>query len=109
MFLQEYQVLAVSTAIYPGIGYNFIYPTLGLIGEAGELANKAKKVMRDHGGVMPEETRLAMVDELGDVLWYVAVLAKELGVGLDHVAELNIQKLAKRKAAGTLKGSGDNR
>jgi NTP pyrophosphatase (non-canonical NTP hydrolase) len=104
-----YQVKAAQTAVYPDIGNNFVYPTLGLVGEAGELANKAKKVMRDHGGKMPEEFRAAMVDELGDVLWYVAVLANELGVSLADVGEMNLEKLAKRQRAGTLRGSGDRR
>jgi len=86
-----------------------IYPALGLAGEAGEVCNKTKKILRDDGGRMTEEKRTQLIDELGDVLWYVANLATDLGVTLDEVARINLAKLNSRKERGTITGSGDNR
>lgn len=108
MGLNEYQSACITTAIY-GEGSKINYPILGLVGEAGELANKYKKVLRDDKGELTEEKRLALIDELGDVLWYCSALARDLGTTLGFVAELNIAKLAARKAKGTIHGSGDNR
>jgi NTP pyrophosphatase (non-canonical NTP hydrolase) len=105
----EYQGRSRSTAVYPQAGANFVYPTLGLSGEAGEVAEKVKKVLRDRGGRMDDETRAAVEKELGDVLWYVAQLATELGLELGAVAEKNLAKLASRKDRGVLTGSGDDR
>lgn len=108
-----YQRGTASTAVYPGAGgggYDALsYVTLGLAGEAGEIANKVKKVARDMGGVVNDSVRLAIRAELGDVLWYLSQLATELGYELDEVADANLKKLAARKAAGTIQGSGDNR
>jgi NTP pyrophosphatase (non-canonical NTP hydrolase) len=109
MDFKTYQEKSRKTALYPDAGKNIVYPTLGLTGEAGEIANKVKKISRDEGGVLTEETRSKITDELGDVLWYVAQLATELGVALDAVAEKNIEKLYSRLERGTLHGSGDNR
>lgn len=75
---------------------NLEYPTLGLAGEAGEVANIVKKIQRDNEGVITDETRLKLKDELGDVLWYISACADELGLTLNEIAEFNIQKLAKR-------------
>lgn len=106
----EYQRAATETAIYPGRGQgNWIYPALGLAGESGEIAEKVKKAIRDEDGRMSDERRVALAKELGDVLWYVAAMAGELGLSLDAVARGNLEKLAKRKTGGTLGGSGDNR
>jgi NTP pyrophosphatase (non-canonical NTP hydrolase) len=105
----EYQELARETAIYPNLGGNFFYPTLGLCGEAGEVAEKVKKIIRDDNGVVSYDKRLEIKKELGDVLWYVANIASELNLSLTEVAELNIQKLHDRQAKGKLHGSGDNR
>ena len=91
------------------MGCNPIYPTLGLTGEAGEVADKVKKVIRDRGGSFDRETREAIKLELGDVLWYVAQLASELGYDLEEVAEANLQKLSSRAARGRIGGSGDQR
>ena len=100
---------ARSTARYPDVGSNPTYPTLGLCGEAGEVADKVKKVMRDRGGVFDAETREAIKLELGDVLWYVAQLSQELGYDLEQVATANLDKLSSRAARGRLGGSGDDR
>lgn len=108
MTFEEYQKQATATAIY-GEGAKINYPILGLVGEAGEIANKYKKVLRDDGGKLSHEKHTALVDELGDVLWYCAALANDLGVDLADVALLNIIKLEKRKKNGTIQGSGDNR
>lgn len=105
----EYQSRSRETAVYPNAGSNYVYPTLGLSGEAGEVAEKVKKVLRDKGGRIEDDTRAAVEKELGDVLWYVAQLATELGLDLGAVAEKNLAKLASRKERGVLTGSGDNR
>ncbi len=107
--LNEYQRQAFTTAMYPNKGSNIIYPTLGLCGETGEVAEKIKKVLRDKGGVIDEETKKAIVFELGDICWYIAALCSELGVEMEYVARTNIDKLAARRAKGTIQGSGDNR
>ncbi|MFA6973458.1 MAG: nucleoside triphosphate pyrophosphohydrolase family protein [Parcubacteria group bacterium] len=109
MNFEEYQTKSRRTAVYPNIGNNYIYPTIGLAGETGEVSEKIKKVIRDKNGIMDEETKMAIEKELGDVLWYVSQLASELGLSLDQVAEKNIEKLASRLERGALHGSGDNR
>jgi NTP pyrophosphatase (non-canonical NTP hydrolase) len=82
---------------------------LGLCGESGEVADKVKKVIRDQGGSFSPEVIEGLKLELGDVLWYVAQLASELGLDLDHVAQANLDKLASRAARNVLSGSGDLR
>ncbi len=109
MGLDEYQKQAMSTAVYPNIGSNPTYPTLGLCGESGELAEKMKKAIRDDGGIISDARKTEMIKELGDVMWYIAALANELGVSMATVAKLNVEKLASRKQRDVLKGSGDNR
>lgn len=109
MNFQEYQKKSRKTAIYPEAGNNFIYPTLGLAGEAGEVAEKIKKVIRDKGGVIDDETRELIKKELGDVLWYVAQIATELNLSLEDIASGNIEKLLNRLDRDKLGGSGDNR
>lgn len=108
MDLNEYQKRALETAIYP-IGSKIVYPTLGLTGEAGEVADKVKKVIRDNDGDFSAEKRLEIAQEVGDVLWYVANLASDLGYTLKEIGEMNIKKLSSRKERGVLKGNGDNR
>ena len=107
--INAYQDAARRTAAYPDVGANPVYPTLGLSGEAGEVADKVKKVLRDRGGVFDDPTREAIKLELGDVLWYVAQLASELGYDLEEVATANLDKLASRAARGRIGGSGDHR
>ncbi|HOX29801.1 MAG TPA: nucleoside triphosphate pyrophosphohydrolase family protein [Candidatus Paceibacterota bacterium] len=109
MEFNDYQTEARKTAMYPNLGGNFIYPTLGLAGEAGEVAEKIKKVIRDANGVVSEEKKGELSKELGDVLWYVANLAEELSLSLDDIAERNLEKLKSRQERGKLKGDGDNR
>jgi len=109
MDFNKYQDLAIKTAIYPNIGNNYAYPVLGLCSEAGEVADKIKKVIRDNNGVIDENTREGIKKELGDVLWYAAIVAKELKLDLEEIAVLNIEKLFSRMERGKLSGSGDNR
>ena len=109
MDFKEYQEKSRKTALYPNKDNNFIYPTLGLAGEAGEVSEKIKKVIRDKGGVIDDETRESIKKELGDVLWYVSQLATELELSLDDVAEHNIEKLYSRMERNVLHGDGDNR
>lgn len=104
----EYQQEARRTAQYPVIGRGIVYPALGLAGEAGEVADKVKKLFRDHGGNI-DLCRLDLIMEMGDVLWYLAALADELHTSLDEVARLNIAKLEGRAARGVLGGEGDYR
>lgn len=99
--MNEYQQEARKTAFYKD---KIIYPALGLCGEAGEVAEKIKKWMRD--GTIDDQ---AVAKELGDVLWYVANLAEDLGYDLEEIARMNIEKLQSRQKRGKLHGSGDNR
>ncbi|MBM5813425.1 MAG: hypothetical protein FJ062_01475 [Cyanobacteria bacterium M_DeepCast_100m_m1_067] len=109
MDFQAYQQRSRATARYPEAGANPIYPTLGLCGEAGEVADKVKKVLRDQEGRFSPEVVAALQLELGDVLWYVAQLATELGLELDQIAQANLDKLASRAARNVIAGSGDTR
>ena len=104
-----YQDVAESTAVYPDKGDNLYYPALGLAGEAGEVCEKIKKIMRDHKGHFTEDNVEEISKELGDVLWYVAMLAVEFNIALSSVAEDNLAKLQDRINRGVIKGSGDNR
>lgn len=110
--LDEYQTRAGETAIYPekgtGSALALAYVGLGL-GEAGEVQNKIKKVIRDDGGALRPEVAAALAKEYGDLLWYVANGVTELGLTLGEVAAGNLDKLAARKAIGALGGSGDDR
>jgi len=108
MNFKEYQDRAVATAIY-GAGNVIIYPALGLANEAGEVLGKIKKVLRDNNGEFTIETNKAIGAEVGDVLWYMAALCRDLGIELNDVAELNIDKLRSRQERGVIQGSGDNR
>ena len=109
----EYEDSVASTAIYPESGQATLtalnYTVLGLVGEAGEIANKVKKIYRDKGGVLSVEDRAEISKEIGDVLWYASRAAAELGYTLEEVAEYNVEKLQSRHARGVLGGNGDNR
>ena len=109
MDFKTYQKNARLTALYPNLGQNYIYPTLGLVGEAGEVAEKVKKVIRDKNGIFDEESKNGIKKELGDVLWYLSNLCNEFDFNLEDVASQNLEKLKLRAAKGKISGSGDNR
>jgi len=105
----EYQNKAAETAIFPK-EKALEYLTLGLAGEAGEIANKVKKLIRDGADREEYHAKLnAIGHELGDVLWYCAMLAREVDMNLGRIMEDNLEKLADRKARNRLQGDGDNR
>ena len=110
--MNDYQADTASTAIYK---WKIIYPALGLANEAGEVLGKIKKLIRDNevrfDGTkdLTDAQRADIAAELGDVLWYIAALSRDLGVPLNDVAHMNLEKLKSRKERGTLGGSGDNR
>jgi len=104
----SYQRTATKTAIYPP-EHKILYPALGLAGEAGEVANKVKKVMRDGVENQADDWKEQIASEIGDVLWYCAALATDLNMQLGMIAALNEKKLQDRFDRGKLNGSGDNR
>jgi NTP pyrophosphatase (non-canonical NTP hydrolase) len=106
--LDMYQKVALTTAIYPR-EQAIIYPTLGLTGEAGEVANKVKKIIRDGSNKNDNSMVSEIKSEIGDCLWYIAVLADDIGCKLSDIANTNLIKLANRKEKGTIRGSGDKR
>ena len=106
--LDMYQQVAKTTAIYPR-EQAIIYPTLGLTGEAGEVANKVKKIIRDGSDSKDEKLVSEIKAEIGDCLWYIAVLADDFDIKLSDIASTNIEKLANRKKNNTIHGSGDTR
>ena len=110
MTFDEYQQQALTTVLSTGDEFkDLLHWVLGLNGEAGEVAEKLKKIVRDHNSVVTPEDKIEMAKELGDVLWYIAVFAESLGVSLDEIAQKNLTKLKSRKDRGVLGGSGDNR
>lgn len=110
MTFDEYQKRAFTTAINSGDPMRDLsHWTLGIVGEGGEVAEKVKKLIRDYDGILSAEAKVELAKELGDVLWYLAVLADFLGVSFDAVAQQNLDKLASRKQRGKLHGNGDNR
>lgn len=108
--LKEYQDWTVTTAMYPhaetGNVEELMYLALGLVGEAGEVANKVKKLFRDGDN---DDLRTELAKELGDVMWYMGRLSSVLGVDLTETLAKNVAKLESRKERGVLTGSGDNR
>lgn len=109
MTLNEYQTTAKTTAVYTSPDQQLVCTVLGLNGEAGEVAEKIKKVIRDKNSVIDDDDRREIQKELGDVLWYLAVLADTLGLDLESVAALNLEKLKSRFQRGAIHGQGDNR
>lgn len=109
MEFSEYQKIALVQLVYPDIGKNFAFPLIGMCGEVGEVADKFKKVMRDSDSVIDDETRIALIYELGDVLWYLMLCAAELGCDLEFVAKRNLDKLASRIERNAINGTGDKR
>ena len=109
-----YQSRTHSTAIYPGSDTKgdvlaLSYLSLGLNGEAGEVADHIKKAIRDDGGDISEGRRALVLKEIGDCLWYMSELCSQLQSSLGEVAAANLSKLQDRKARGALHGSGDLR
>lgn len=110
MNFNDYQKQALTTVISSGDEFkDLLHWVLGVNGEAGEIAEKIKKIIRDKGGELSEDDKTELAKELGDVLWYLAVLAHQLGADLDGIAEQNLAKLKSRQQRGVLGGSGDNR
>jgi NTP pyrophosphatase (non-canonical NTP hydrolase) len=109
MECDDYQRAAMRTARDRDAPDEFMHLVLGLVGEAGEIAEKVKKLVRDKNSDLEQLDREDMAVELGDVLWYTAVLADYLGLSLDDVARRNVDKLADRQRRAVLGGSGDNR
>lgn len=105
---EDYQTQASKTAVYPDADV-ITYPTFGLVSEAGEVAGKVKKVLRDKNGHFDPIEREKIADEVGDVLWYIAALCTDLGIGMETIAQRNLDKLNSRMARGVIQGSGDNR
>jgi len=109
MTFEEYQIQSRKTAMYPKIGEGYVYPALGLVNEAGELTGKIKKIFRDDGGILTDEKKEAIKKELGDVLWYLAQIATEMGIPLEDIAKTNLEKLFSRLERGKIHGDGDER
>lgn len=114
MTFDEYQKQAITTDLFDGkmqsvTDHGFLEKAFGLIGEAGEAAEKLKKIIRDKDGKFTGDDRTELTKELGDVLWYISSLAYYMGVSLDDLAQMNLEKVLSRKVRGQTKGSGDNR
>lgn len=109
MNFNDYQTQAKTTNTMTDSNLAPLYFTLGLTGEAGEIAEKVKKIVRNHDGDFSKLDREDMARELGDVLWYLSMLADTFGVSLNEVAEKNLAKLADRKDRGVIRSTGDYR
>jgi NTP pyrophosphatase (non-canonical NTP hydrolase) len=124
--MNDYQEACRQFAVYPGrkgmskievrgqemmVGnyVGLVYVGLGISGEAGEVSDKIKKILRDHNGCLTSERREALLQEAGDVFWYLSSLADELGATLEEIASMNIRKLTDRKERGKIGGEGDKR
>ena len=110
MNFNEYQKQALTTASSTGDEFkDVMHWVLGITGEAGEIAEKIKKIVRDKNGVISDSDKAELSSEIGDVLWYLAVLSHELGLSFEDIADANLVKLKSRKHRGVIGGSGDNR
>lgn len=109
MDFDEYQKRAIAKAVYPNVGNNITYPVLGICGEAGEVAEKIKKILRDKDGKVADSDLPGIIKEMGDVMWYIAALCNELNIPMSAVARASIEKVEGRHERGTLHGSGDDR
>ena len=110
MKFDEYQKKALTTVLTTDDSFkDLLHWVLGINGESGEIAEKVKKIIRDKNGEVSEEDKKELAKEIGDVLWYLAVFAEDLGMSLDDIAKANLEKLQSRKQRGVLGGSGDNR
>jgi NTP pyrophosphatase (non-canonical NTP hydrolase) len=109
MDFDRYQEFAIVSAIYNQAQHSIVYPAIGLGNEAGEVLGKIKKVLRDNSGVFGTSEKAAIIDEMGDVLWYLAALARDLDTTLNNIALANIIKLEDRRKRNVIGGSGDKR
>lgn len=111
MDFDEYEKLARRTATFTGKQkeYQLLYLTLGVAGEAGEIAEKIKKALRNDEGIVSDEKKEELKHEIGDVLWYLSQLSRTLGFNFSEAAEANITKLESRAKRGVIKSFGDNR
>ena len=110
MTLDEYQKEALVTAVFKEDKFqDLAHWVFGITGEAGEIAEKIKKIVRDKDGVLSDEDKEEIIKEIGDVLWYLAVLSEHLNISFEEVGKRNIAKLRSRHARGKISGSGDNR
>lgn len=109
MNVNDYQKAALRTARPKDANDEFLHLVLGLVGEAGEVAEKVKKIVRDNNSDFAGMDMELFKKELGDVLWHIAVLADYFGISLENIAQMNIDKLASRLERGKIGGSGDTR
>lgn len=110
MTFDEYQKKALTTASTTGDEFkDLLHWALGITGEAGEVAEKLKKIIRDKQGQVSKADKIELAKETGDVLWYLAVFAEHLGISFESIAQDNLAKLQSRKSRGVIGGSGDNR
>lgn len=110
MTFDEYQKQALTTAHMSGDELkDIMHWVLGVTGESGEIAEKVKKIIRDKNGEFTSKDKTEIAKEIGDVLWYLATLAEQLGVSFDDIASTNLAKLKSRAERGVIGGSGDNR
>jgi NTP pyrophosphatase (non-canonical NTP hydrolase) len=110
MTLDEYQKRALQTAVFNDDEFkDTAHWVFGITGEAGEIAEKMKKIIRDKDGIINKADKQELVKEVGDVLWYLAVFAKQLNVSFEEIGRVNLDKLQSRKDRDVIKGSGDNR
>ncbi|MCB1714261.1 MAG: nucleoside triphosphate pyrophosphohydrolase family protein [Candidatus Competibacteraceae bacterium] len=110
MTFDEYQEQAHATSFNTEIGDDtLLYPVLGLLGEAGEIANKAKKIYRDNSGYWNNQDIDKILDEVADCCWYIAEICTQVGVSFDDIMKANLRKLADRAERGVIGGNGDNR
>ncbi len=113
MTFNDYQKLALTTAYtdpkYKDTLMDKTIWAMGVAGEAGEVVEKWKKIVAYKEGLVSDEDKAELAKELGDVVWYIAVMAHSLGLSFDEIMENNVEKLKSRKARGVIKGQGDNR
>ena len=110
MGFDEYQQLALKTAIHrKNKTISYALWALGLVGESGEVAEKYKKIIRNQNSALNESDKTEIKKELGDVLWYLSIIAHSLDTRLSEIAKINLEKISDRKTRGTIKGAGDNR
>lgn len=107
MTVEKYQDFMSTSKVYDKLPV--IYPILGMNGEAGEAAEKAKKILRDHDGIVSQEMKKAIMKELADVLWYIWATADDMGYTLENVMEVGVKKVKERQETNTVHGNGDNR